>query len=410
MEQPRRRLLPSTFAALRHRNFRLLWSGTLISHSGDWMDQVALNWLVLQMTDSAFYLGLVNFCRAIPILVFTLLGGAAADRVERRRLMMVTQSSAMLLAFVLAGLVISGTANILLVLVIATGRGIVIAFNLPARHSLIPELVPRNDLANAVALNSLTLNVTKIIGPALGGLIIAAYGTGACFLFNGLSFLVVIWMLWAMDMPPSTRARPESGIARSIAEGMRFVRDDRTILLLVLVAIVPTFFGQPYLHLLALFAHDVFDIGPGGLGLLTSCAAAGAVGGALLVASIPARAATGAAMLGFLLAFGALLCAFALNPVLWLAPALLFGVGAMHIAYNASNNTILQLRLPDHVRGRVLSVLLLNRGLVQLGTASLATLAGLVGPPLAVAASGLAMMVFATAIIVCSPTLRRLAA
>lgn len=410
MEQPRRRLLPATFAALRHRNFRLLWSGTLISHSGDWMDQVALNWLVLQMTDSAFYLGLVNFCRAIPILVFTLLGGVAADRVERRRLMMVTQSSAMLLALVLAGLVISGTASILLVLVIATGRGIVIAFNLPARHSLIPELVPRNDLANAVALNSLTLNVTKIIGPALGGLIIAAYGTGACFLFNGLSFLVVIWMLWAMDMPPSTRARPESGIARSIAEGVRFVRDDRTILLLVLVAIVPTFFGQPYLHLLALFAHDVFDIGPGGLGLLTSCAAAGAVGGALLVASIPARAATGAAMLGFLLAFGALLCAFALNPVLWLAPALLFGVGAMHIAYNASNNTILQLRLPDHVRGRVLSVLLLNRGLVQLGTASLATLAGLVGPPLAVAASGLAMMVFATAIIVCSPTLRRLAA
>lgn len=399
-----------TFSALRYRNFRLLWSGTLISHSGDWMDQVALNWLVLQMTDSAFYLGLVNFCRGIPILVFTLLGGVAADRVERRRLMMVTQSSAMVLALALAVLVLTDTATIGLVLLIATGRGIVISFNLPARHSLISELVPRDHLANAVALNSLTLNVTKIVGPALAGLIIAAYGTGACFLFNGLSFLVVLWTLWAMDIPPSTRSRPGSGIAQSIVEGARFVRDDRAILLLVLIALVPTFFGQPYLHLLALFAHDVFDIGPEGLGLLTSCAASGAVGGALLVASIPARAAKGAAMLSFLLAFGCLLCAFALNPVLWLAPALLFGVGAMHIAYNASNNTILQLRLPDHVRGRVLSILLLNRGLVQLGTAALATLAGLFGPQLAVASSGFAIVCFATAMFALSPAIRRLTA
>lgn len=402
--------MPATFSSLKHHNFRLFWLGTLISNSGDWMDQVALNWLVLQMTDSPFYLGLVNFARAVPILIFTLLGGAAADRVDRRRLMLMTQSSAMALALILAALVITDTASIGLVLLIATGRGLVVAFNLPARHSLIPGLVPRDHLANAVALNSLTLNVTKIIGPTLAGLIIAAYGTGACFLFNGVTFLVVLWTLWAMDIPPSTRPRVDVGIARSIVEGVRFVRDDRTILLLVLIATVPTFFGQPYLQLLALFAHDVFEIGPRGLGLLMSCAACGAVGGALLVASVPKRAATGAAMLGFLLAFGCILCAFALNPALWLAPVLLFGVGAMHIAYNASNNTILQLRLPDHVRGRVLSILLLNRGLVQLGTAALATLAGLFGARFAVAGGGLVIVCFATAILVLSRSMRRLTA
>lgn len=397
-----------TFSALAHRNYRLLWIGTLISNTGDWMDQIALNWLVIATSGSPFELALVNLCRGLPILLFTLVGGAMADRLERRRLMMVTQSCAMLLAFVLAAMIFSEQASIAMIMVVATGRGIVIAFNLPVRHSLIPELVPAADLPNAVALNSLTANTTKIIGPALAGLIIAWLGTGACFLLNGLSFIVVIWTLRAMKFPPVVKAETELSLGQSIVEGVAYVRKDTTVLLLLLIALVPTFFGQPYLTLLALFAHSVFDIGPQGLGLLTSCAATGSVCGALMLASFPRLAASGRAMLVFLIAFGVLLFAFALNPILALAPVLLLGVGAMQIAYNASNNTILQMRVPNHMRGRVMSMLLLNRGLVQLGAAMAAAVAGLIGPQYAVAMTAVVIVVFASTVSLRSRLIRKI--
>ncbi|GAB4065229.1 MFS transporter [Ancylobacter sonchi] len=388
-----------TFSALSQRNYRLLWSGTLLSHTGDWMDQVALNWLVVSSSGSPFDLALVNLCRGLPILVFTLVGGALADRVERRRLMMVTQSSAMVLAFVLSGLVFTDTASIPAILLIATARGIVISINLPARHSLIPELVPAHDLPNAVALNSLTINVTKIVGPAVAGIIIAWLGTGACFLLNGLSFIVVIWTLAAMKFPSAERKVPDRSLHQSIVEGVTYVREDRTILLLVLIALVPTFFGQPYLTLLALFAYTVFNVGPEGLGLLTASAAAGSVLGALTLAASPRLASSGRAMLGFLIAFGALLCGFAVNSAAGLAPLLLLGVGAMQIAYNASNNTILQMRVPNSMRGRVMSILLVNRGLVQLGAAASATVAGFVGVQVAVLMAGAIIFLFGIAML-----------
>ena len=157
-------------AVLRHRNYRLLWIGTLFSNSGDWMDQIALNWLVLETTGSAAMLGLVNFCRAVPILALTLLGGVAADRFERRRLMMASQALGMVLAFLLALLVAIGQANIWVILAIAAGRGAMVAFNQPARHSLVSEIVPRDVLPSAIALNSLTFNLTKVIGPSAGGI------------------------------------------------------------------------------------------------------------------------------------------------------------------------------------------------------------------------------------------------
>jgi MFS family permease len=393
------RWLGRTFSSLSHRNYRLLWTGTLISQTGDWMDQIALNWLVLQISGSAFELALVNLCRGLPILFFTLVGGAMADRFERRRLMIVTQSCAMLLAFALAALVLSGWSSIPVILVIATFRGIVVSFNLPVRHSLIPELVPASDLANAVAVNSLTANVTKIVGPAIGGLIIAWAGTGMCFLINGFSFLVVLWTLGAMRFPRVERERSGLALRQSIIEGLGFVRNDRTVLLLVLIALVPTFFGQPYLTLLTLFAHDVFAVGPEGLGLFTSCAAAGSVCGALTLASVGKRAVTARAMMTYLICFGLLLAAFALNPILALAPVLLLGVGAMQISYNATNNTILQMRIPNHMRGRVTSILLLNRGLVQLGAAASATAAGLIGPQYAVAGTGSIIVLFGVALL-----------
>jgi MFS family permease len=387
-----------TFSALRHRNFRLLWTGTLISACGDWIDQIALNWLVIQITDSPVWLGLVNLCRGLPILIFTLIGGAMADRSERRWMMVATQSGAMVLALALAALVYLDLVNIWLVLVVATVRGALASFNLPARHSLISDIVPKADLANAIALHSLTRNVTKVIGPALSGLLIGLVGTAACFAINALTFIAVLVTLVLMDVRTQVHVPPSTGIAASLLEGFHFVWRHETIGVLVMIALVPTFFGQNYITMLTLFAHDVFDWGPEGLGLLTSSAAVGSVMGAFALATYPQLARSGAMMLAFLVAFGVCLIAFATNTWLALAPVLLVGAGAMQIAYSATNNTILQMTVPDAMRGRVLSTLLLSRGLVSLGTATAATLAALFGARAALA--GMASLIVILGLIV----------
>jgi MFS family permease len=396
-----------TFAALRHRNYRLLWIGTLISQTGDWMDQIALNWLVLQITGSPAYLGLVNLFRGTPILLFALLGGVAADRLDRRVLMMATQSAAMVLAFVLAGLALFDFADVWLLIVVATCRGIVISFNLPARHTLVSELVPREDLANAVALTSLTLNLTKVIGPLIAGLVIGAIGVSACFLINGVSFMAVLATLWAMDLPKKARRKQAESLGQSLLGGFAYINRHSAIRLLVLVALIPMFFAQPYMTMLTVFADSVYNIGPEGLGVLVSCAAAGSVCGALLLATFSNAARCGAVMLGFLLVYGSALVAFSLNTWFALAPVLLMVAGAMQIAYNASNNAILQLSVPDEVRGRVLSTLFLNRGLVSMGTAFVGFLAALVGPQAAMASTTAVVVATAVLLLLFSPTIRR---
>ncbi|GAB4361783.1 MAG: MFS transporter [Kiloniellaceae bacterium] len=396
----------ATFAALRHRNYRLLWIGTLISQTGDWMDQIALNWLVLQITGSPAYLGLVNFFRGTPILFFALLGGVAADRIERRYLMMMTQGASMVLAFVLAGLVIFDAADVWLLIVVATCRGIVISFNLPARHTLVSELVPREDLPNAVALTSLTLNITKVIGPLIAGVVIGAIGVSACFLINGISFVAVLGTLWAMDLPKKPRRKQTETLGQSLVGGFAYINRHTAIRLLVLVALIPMFFGQPYLTMLTVFADSVYRIGPEGLGLLVSCAAAGSVCGALLVATFSSAARRGVVMLGFLLVYGCALVAFSLNDWFALAPVLLMVAGAMQIAYNASNNAMLQMAVPDEVRGRVLSTLFLNRGLVSMGTAFVGFLAALVGPQTAMASTTAVVAATAVLLFLFSPTMR----
>ena len=389
MPLPRPRWRFDSFSSLRHRNYRLLWLGNLVSNTGDWMDQIALNWLVITIRGNPFDLALLNLFRATPILAFTLLGGAVADRMDRRRMLMMTQSIHMLTAFLLAFMVLGGHAPLWAVLAIAAVRGINIAFNLPARHSLVPLLVPPEAVPNAVALNSMTINLTKVIGPAFAGVLIAGFGTGICFLLNALSFLVVLWTLALLrfDLLPA-RERARIPLHRSIAEGLRHTAGDRVLLLLVLLSLVPTFFGQPYLALLSLFAHDVYDIGADGLGVLTAVASVGSITGAFLLASMPRWAASTRVMVIFLMLLGLSLAAFALTPAFAPALPLLFCVGAMNIACNAANNTQIQLRAPDHMRGRVMSIMLMNRGVAQIGVAAWAALAGFVGVQAALASSG----------------------
>jgi len=397
-----------TFNSLSYRNYRLLWTGTLISHSGDWMDQLALNWLVLELTDSPFYLGLVNLCRAIPILLFTLIGGVVADRVERRKLLMVTQSVAMILAFGLAALVSAGLISMWQILTIATLRGLMMSFNLPARQTIISDLVPRSSLANAIALNSVTMSITKIVGPSLAGVLITLVGTAGCFYINGISFLAVLWTLYAMVFPRVDSRPPDEGLRKSLSEGLRYIRSQPTVFLLVTLAVVPMFFGLPYQTMLAVFAKEVLAIGPTGLGVLTSAVAVGAIIGGLSLASLGDSAPQGMIMLAAMMCFGTLLIVFSYSSWPPVSVLLLVGVGASFTTYNASNNSLLQMIVPDEFRGRILSTLFINRGLVPLGTALAGTLAVVVGIQLTVASMAAIVALLGFLLLTSAPTLRRL--
>lgn len=397
-----------TFRSLQHRNYRLLWSGTLISQSGDWMDQVAFNWLVLEMTGSPFYLGLVNLCRAIPMILFTVLGGVAADRLERRKLMMTTQAFAMVLALILAVLVSTGLAQLWQVFAIAMLRGVMMSFNIPARQTLISDLVPRRHLTNAIALNAMVGNLTRVIGPSLGGILIGLVGVAGCFYINGFSFLGVLWTLHTMEIPPSGRKQDDSSVLQSLKAGFRYIWGQRTMLLLVVFALTPMFLAMPYQTLLAVFAHDELDIGPAGLGILMSASAIGAIGGTLIIASLPHSAPRGKIMIGAMILFGALLMLFSYSTWVPLSIVVLLGVGVMQTTYSASNNSILQSHVDDEFRGRVMSTLFLQRGLVPLGTALAGTVTMLVGVRLTLASMAAVVVLLGITAMAMSPSLRRL--
>jgi MFS transporter, DHA1 family, staphyloferrin A biosynthesis exporter len=339
----------------------------MISSSGDWMDQIAFNWLVYDLTGSAVYLGLVNLCRMAPILVFTLIGGVVADRVERRRLLFVTQTIAMILAFVLALLVSTGIVQIWMVMVIAAGRGITMSFNQPARQSLISELVPPRDLMNAIALSSATQNLTRVIGPAIGGVLIATVGVAGAFYLNSASFLAVLWGLVLMEFGQRLR-RPHTTMLSDLIGGFNYLRREPSLLTLVLLALIPMVFGMPYMAMLTVFAKDVLKVGSTGLGLMTSCAGIGAVAGALTIASMGSNRRQVQIMLAGLVGFGASLLAFSASSWLWLSIPSLLLVGATRQVYMTSNNSLIQTKVSPEYRGRVLSTIFLDRGLVPLGT------------------------------------------
>jgi MFS family permease len=389
--------LPTALQSLRHRNFQLLWFGTVISSSGDWMDQIALNWLVYQLSGSAVQLAILNLARLAPIFIFTLVGGVIADRAERRRLLFTTQAVAMILAFILATLTITGIVQIWMVIVIAVGRGIVLSFNQPARQSLISELVPREDLKNAIALNSATLNLTRVLGPTIGGLLIATVGVAGAFYLNAATFLAVLYALALMRFPDRVARKAQTGMLSDLAGGLSYLVQRPTLRTLVILALLPMVLGMPYMTMLTIFASDVLKVGGAGLGLLTACSGAGAVMGALWVAANAHRVRLGSLMFFGLIAFGATLLVFAVSPWFWLSVVALVAVGAAQQIYMASNNALIQTHVEEEYRGRILSTLFLNRSTVPLGTvlAGVGTTFFGVQPTSAVMAAGLLVLALA---------------
>jgi MFS transporter, DHA1 family, staphyloferrin A biosynthesis exporter len=400
--------LPAALQSIRHRNYRLLWIGTLISNSGDWMDQIALNWLVYQLSGSAVQLALLNVCRLAPIFVFTLLGGVIADRMERRRLLFATQFIAMALAVLLATLTITGVVQIWMVLLIAVGRGIVLSFNQPARQSLISELVPREDLKNAIALNSATLNLTRVLGPTIGGVLIATVGVAGAFFLNAVSFVGVLYGLALMRFPERPPRRQHGSVLSELAGGLSYLGRRPTLRTLVILALVPFVLGMPYMTMLTVFASDVLQVGGGGLGLLTACSGVGAVSGALWVAGQVHRARLGNLMLIGMISFGASILIFSLSGWFWLSVVTLLWVGASQQIYMASNNALIQTSVEEEYRGRVLSTLFLNRGMVPLGTLIAGIGTSIFGVQPTLATMGGALLVLALLVSRFSPLSREL--
>ena len=380
-------------SSLRHRNYRLLWTGNIISHTGDWMDQIAFSWLAYEMTHSTVSLALVNVCRAGPILLFTLIGGVIADRVERRTLLFSTQFILMLMAFLLAGLLTLDLLQVWMAFAIAIARGVTNSFNQPARQSLISDLVPNQILPNAVALNSATMNLTKVIGPASGGILIATIGVEGAFYVNAVSFIAVLYGLALMQFPPREAARKRNSILADLRGGFAYLQREKALRLLVIMALVPMVLGQPYQTMLTVFAKDVFESGSQGLGVMQSVAALGSLSGAIIIASQRESRGFNLKMLLGLVGFGGGLFLFCLTPSMLLALVPLFMAGIFMQTYQVSNNTVLQMKVDPEYRGRVLSTLFLQRGMVPLGTMFAGMLTTVVGPQAALGAMAFSLLV-----------------
>jgi MFS family permease len=398
-----------TFRALGNNpNFRLYWCGALTSNVGTWMQMVAQGWLVYQLTSSAFMLGAVGFAQSLPILLFSLFGGVLADRFERRRLMVWTQTGMMVLAFALAFLTLRGVITIWHILAIAFLNGTVNAFNTPVRQSIVSDLVRREDLQNAIAINSTQFQLSRSLGPALAGATLALVGPGWCFFINAMSFVAVIWTLLAMDVPPLP-ARRRSSTFSSIKESFLYVRSEPTVFALLLIAAIPSLFGQPYQQMLPALSEGVLRAGPTGLGVLQSAAGLGAVAGSLTIASLARSRRSGMTLIGAVILLGFALEVFGLSRVFWASSAVLFVVGFAQMSYNALNQTFLQQQLPDEMRGRVLALLTLTTfGLQPFGAMQAGTISAFLGPSMAMVVGGRVCVLCALVILARWPALRTL--
>lgn len=382
-------------AAFTYRDFRILWAGAFTSTVGTWMQKVAQSWLVLSLTGSSFFLGLDDFLAQLPILLFTVIGGVVADRYDRRRLLMASQYVQMTTAFILTALVYWNVVQLWHILALSFITGMGQAFGGPAYQSLLPSLVERKDLPNAIALNSIQFNLARVFGPLLAGATLAALGTAMCFAVNGLSFFVVIvalMMLSVKHVPPATRQR----MLDELRGGFDYARSQSAIVALTVLGFVTTFLGLPLLTLLPVFAKNIFH---GDVGLYTQMMAfsgIGAVIGALVVAWLGKFRHMGFATLIVQAVFGLLLLAFSFSRILWLSNVvLLFAAGAL-IAVFSFTASLVQLIVPDHLRGRVVSIYMVAfRGGMPLGGLAAGTLASITSAPIALATGGVLLIVVA---------------
>jgi MFS family permease len=381
-------------SAFRHRNFRLFWAGQLISLVGTWMQQVAQAWLVLTLTNDPFMLGVVAAAQFAPVLLLGLFGGIIADGLPKRRTLIATQSIAMTLAFVLAILTATGIVEVWHILVLALLLGCSNAVDMPTRQSFVIEMVGREDIGNAVALNSAVFNGSRIVGPAIAGLTIGAFDVSIAFFLNGVSFIAVLAGLLAMreeDLRPATRSampRTVRAVVDNLAEGLSYVRRTRAVLLAVAVVGLVATAGMNFSVVVPALSRDVLGSGPSGYGFLMAASGIGSLTSALGVAFL-GRPGT-RVLVGGALVLGILEVLLALSRSMPLSLVCMFGVGAGGIAMAMTANTTIQLSVPDALRGRVMAVYTtLFAGSTPVGGLAFGALAGAAGAAAAILAGGL---------------------
>ncbi|MBN2830777.1 MAG: MFS transporter [Candidatus Omnitrophica bacterium] len=396
------------FSSLSVKNFRVYWLGMLVSLIGTWIQQVAQSWLVFQITSSAFLLGVVGFLNSIPVLILSLFGGVLADRINKRTILIATQVAFMFLAFLLAVLIQFKIITPVQIMIIAILNGVVMAFDAPARQSIVVEFVGKKHLFNAIALNSVAFNSSRIIGPALAGILVATIGMSGCFYINGVSFLAVIIALYSIKLKHS-RNLSQSSAFKDVKDGLIFIKNNRLILALISMVAVVSLFGVAHVILMPIFANDVLKVGIKGLGVLMSSAGCGALIGALILARLGDSNHKGSLLLFSAMVFSVSLAIFSLSKTYLLSIFALILVGLSSVIAVSLVNTLLQLNVEDRFRGRVMSAFMLTfAGMMPFGNLIAGSLAHIAGVSIAVLFGGVVCTVFFAAINIAYPELKKL--
>ena len=399
------------FRALSHRNYRLFFGGQGISLIGTWMQQIAINWLVYRLTHSALLLGVVGFTSRIPTFLLASLAGVLADRWNRHRVIVITQILSMIQALMLAILVLTETIAVWHVIFLSLSLGLINALDIPTRQSFVVDMIEkREDLGNAIALNSSMVNGARLIGPSVAGMLIATLGEGMCFLLNGLSFIAVILALLAMKFKPKKREVQSSHVFQGLKEGFSygfgFTPIRSVLLLLALVSLM----GMPYMILMPIFAEKILHGGPLAFGFLLGATGVGAIAGSIYLASRKSVLGLGRVIVFSSCLFGFGLIGFSLSRLFWLSLLMMLLTGFGMIVQMASSNTVLQTIVEEDKRGRIMSFYTMAfMGMVPFGSLLAGTLANNIGAPNTVMIGGIACILGSALFAKKLPTLREMA-
>jgi MFS family permease len=402
-------LLP-TFRALRHRNFRLFWSGLIISMSGTWLQNTAQGWLVYDLTGSTVALGVVGFATFIPITLFALVGGTVADHFQKRLVITITQTIMMLQALVIAVLILTGAVQVWHIVVLAFFYGTLLAFEAPSRQSFFIELVGKDDLLNAIALSSTAFNLARIIGPTIAGLLIAAVGTGICFLLNSFTFLpMILLLLFAIRAPHRPDNNRNLQVGRNLADGLRYVRDHKEVWSLILLVALGSVFGISFVTLMPAVAKELFGAGPKGYSTLLAFTGAGSLVGAIMLATFGHKLRKGRYVVSANVLFPLGIIGLAVSPKLAVACAFVAVIGGGIVSAVATTNTLIQTTVSDEFRGRVMSVFAIAFvGMFSLGSLISGFLAAHIGVALTLIAGAGVCLVGALWLAFAVPEVRRM--
>jgi MFS family permease len=414
-EQKKERRVGGMFRALSHRNFRLFWTGAFLSNTGTWMQAVAQGLLVYQLTSSPFWLGMDAFMSMAPGLALTLLAGVFADLVDRRRLLLFTQVGAGISAFTLALLIVTGVVHVWMILVLSFITGCCFAIAGPSYQAITLDLVEREDLVNAIALNSTQFQFSRVIGPTLAGIAIKVFGLPGCFFANALSFVAVIVALSMVrfdkvETSATTHSvRDKQAIWQDLLEGLRYVRHRPRVFMLLMISGVTSLFGAPYLSMIPVYARDVFHMDESGNSLLMGMSGAGAFIGALALAYLGNFKYKGWSVLSGSFGFALCLIGFAYSKHLIVSLAFIFGMGFAIVSCMAVVNTLLQQLVRDEMRGRVMSMFILSFiGTMPIGNLIAGAAAERFGAPRTLATGGLIIAIFTVTVTLRNRRLREL--